>query len=565
MMRSAISCCLILLVGCASTGQQTRSNAGNGDLTKEQQAAAVSHYLASIVYEQTGRIPEAIEELRKAIEINPSTELIVKLLGAYYVNEDYENAAAMAEQAIEREPDNVVLRIWIGRIYYQLDRYDEASASFERAIELSPGNALAYEALAQIDEETNDLIGAVETYRRMIEITPDSAFLHYRLGMNLVEMNDSEGARTELERALELNPQLTAARYMLGLLYIDADRDAEAIQQFEAFLRENPTHAQTMANIAAAHARQGNYGPAIDLLTQIVDSPEAEPDFTILRTFLVLRRGAPVPAGMIAAPGDAPIVGTVLQALVKRAVGEPYLPLVQSIDGIDGDLDEECNQFVNRIISMFGDESGEFLRAQLESLVRENTGSRSVEIILGRVLMSLNHHAEAVELLTGTMTRYPDEKWIHYYLATSYQELDRPQECEAALRKSLEFDPTDPDVLNFLGYLLADEDIKLAEAEKLVLQALQLDPENGFYLDSLGWVYYRQGKADLAIDNIRRAIRAMDSDDAILRDHLGDAYLLDRDYVSAVREWQRAIKLDPELDGVQEKIDRYQSRVKRRN
>jgi tetratricopeptide (TPR) repeat protein len=253
-----------------------------------------------------------------------------------------------------------------------------------------------------------------------------------------------------------------------------------------------------------------------------------------------------------------------LQALVKRAVGEPYVPLVQSLDSIEGDLDAECNQFVNRIVSMFGNEAGEYFRGQLESLVQEDLRSRSVEIMLGRVLMSLEHHAEAVALLTQTASRYPGEKWIYYYLATSYQELERPAEAEAALRKSLEYDPTDPDVLNFLGYLLADENIKLAESERLILNALQLDPENGFYLDSLGWVYYRQGKAKQAVDNIRRAIRAMNSDDAILRDHLGDAYLLDKDYASAVREWQRALRLDPKIEGVQEKIDRYQGRIKKK-
>ncbi len=563
MMRSVVSCCLVLLVGCASTGQQTRGATPKaGELSKDERAAAISHYLTSIIYEQSGRIPEAIEELRKAVDINPSTDLVVKLLGAYYVNEDYENAAAMAERAIASEPDNVVLHIWVGRIYYQLNRFDEASAAFERAIQLNPGNALAYEALAQIDEETNDLVGAVDTYRRMIEITPDSAFLHYRLGMNLVEMNRSAEAMTELERALELNPQLTPARYMLGLLYIEADRNDAAIEQFEAFLRENPDHAQTEANVAAALAREGKYDEAIDRLTKIIEGPEAEPDFHVLRTFLVLQRGTSVPAGMIAAPGDAPIVGTVLQALVKRAIGEPHAALVQSIDAIEGDLDAECNQYVNRIISMFGDEAGEFFRQQLETLIQEDLRSRSIEIMLGRVLMSLEHHADAAALLTQTASRYPGDKWIYYYLATSYQELDRSGDSEAALRKSLEFDPTDPDVLNFLGYLLADENIKLAEAERLVLNALQVDPENGFYLDSLGWVYYRQGKAKLAIENIRRAIRAMNSDDAILRDHLGDAYLLDKDYASAVREWQRALRLDPEIEGVQEKIDRYQGRIK---
>ncbi|MCL4692614.1 MAG: tetratricopeptide repeat protein, partial [Candidatus Hydrogenedentes bacterium] len=71
----------------------------------------------------------------------------------------------------------------------------------------------------------------------------------------------------------------------------------------------------------------------------------------------------------------------------------------------------------------------------------------------------------------------------------------------------------------------------------------------------LGWVYYRKGKADLAIEYIRRAIQAMERDDAILRDHLGDAYMLKGEKEKAIGEWERARRLDPELEGVQEKID----------
>ncbi len=565
MKRSTVFSCLVLLAGCASTGQAPQPrNSDARDLTKEQRAEALSHYLSSLIYEQTGDIPAAIKELQQAVDLNPSPELIVKLLGAYYVNEDYENAAATAENAIKHDPGNVVLHIWIGRIYYQLGRYDEASAAFERAIELNPGNALAYEALAQIDEETNDLVGAVDTYERMIEITPDSAFLHYRLGMNLVEMNDAEYATRELERALELNQELAPARYMLGLLYIDAGRYDDAIAQLETFLGDNPTHAQTRANIAAALARQGKYDEAIDRLTAIVDSPEAEPDHHILRTFLILRRGSPVPAAMTAAPNGAPLVGSVLQALVKRVAGEPYAPLLESLDAAEGDLDAECSQYVNRIISMFGDDAGEFLRAQLEAVLTEGVRSRTAAIVLSRALMSLDDHQAAADRLNSVIKQYGDEKWAYYYLATSCQELDRPADAEAALRKCMELDPTDPDVLNFLGYLLADENIKLAEAEDLVRRALQLDPENGFYLDSLGWVYYRQGKAKEAVDYIRRAIRSMESDDAILRDHLGDAYLLDKNATAAVREWQRAIRLDPEIEGVQQKIDKHAPKSRQR-
>jgi predicted Zn-dependent protease len=113
------------------------------------------------------------------------------------------------------------------------------------------------------------------------------------------------------------------------------------------------------------------------------------------------------------------------------------------------------------------------------------------------------------------------------------------------------------DVVNFLAYLYAEENVKLDFAQELLERALKESPDNPYYLDSLGWVFYRQGKADKAIDYIQRAVLGMQSDDAILRDHLGDAYLLGGEPEKAVAEWKRARRLDSTLEGVQSKIDKH--------
>lgn len=561
MLRFLTFLMLTLSAGCATDGQMARG-ANGVEPTKDEVAESISHYLSSVIYERTGKIDSAIDELRKAADIAPeSTELTVKLLGAYYLSEDYENAAVMVDRALEQEPESVVLNIWKGRINYQLDRYDDATDAFERAIELDPSNALAFEALAEIEEETNDLIGAIEVYRQMLEITPDSAFLHYRLGLNLIELNDNDGAKTELERALELNPDLSPANYMLGLVYIEAGDYDAARTALETFLSDNPDHTATKVNLAALDVRQGRYADAVARLTRLIESAEVETEHHILRAYVLARQDEPARTTLAAAPNGAPLLGTVLQALVKRKNGEPFAVLLRDIDSVEGDLDFECNLYLNRIVTLFGEDHGAYLAEQIDLIVEEGVRSRVVETIEGRAHMAVGNYDDAVRIFERIANRYEADKWLHFYLATAYDELERPREAERHLRACLEFDPNDPDVLNFLGYFLAEQDKDLDEAEKLLERALDMDPENGFYLDSLGWVYYRQGKAEEAIDHIRRAIRNMNSDDAILRDHLGDAYLLNGQPEEAVPQWLRASQLDPELEGVQEKLDTWLPRV----
>ncbi len=545
-----------MLLGCATTGQTQAVDARG--MSKDEQAAAMSHYLSSVVHQRLGQVPKAVEELRQAADLAPaSSRLVIQLLGAYYLNEDYENAATMAERAVQNDPQNVVLHVWLGRIYYQLQRFDDASAAFDKAIELDPDNSIAYEALAQIEEETNDLVGAVDSYNKLIEITPNSAFLYYRLGSSLVQMNDTVGARAALEKAVELNPTMAPARFLLGLLYNENGEHKKAAEQLGMFLKENPDHVQAQVNLAAAEAQQGNLAAAINLLTRIIEGTEVQTEHHLLRSFLLVERGGKIEPGLVATPNDAPFMGMLLQALARKSSGEPYRAPLDQLDTVEGDVDAECNDYLNRIISLFGKKLGNDFEAQTAALLAEGVKSKSLEMIHARTLMALERHADAAKALEGALQRYGNDKLLHYYLATVYEELDNDDGVEAQLRAAMALDPNDADVINFLGYHLADKNKKLTEAKSLIERALQIDPENGFYLDSLGWVAYRMGRGEEAVEYIRSAIRAMNSDDAVLRDHLGDAYLLAGDTASAVKEWQRARRLDPKLEGVEAKINKY--------
>ena len=111
--------------------------------------------------------------------------------------------------------------------------------------------------------------------------------------------------------------------------------------------------------------------------------------------------------------------------------------------------------------------------------------------------------------------------------------------------------------MNYLGFMFAENNRNLEEAESLLKRALALDPENPYYMDSLGWVYYRQGKGKEALQMIRGAIYGMESDDAVLRDHLGDVYLLLGNTERALAEWRRSIRLDPTMEPVRKKIEAH--------
>lgn len=549
------------LTGCATypLGTVYADSSDPAPLSTRKKAKAMSHFLQSVMELKRAQYPQAIAALRKSADIDTSSSMLqMRLLAIYYRDGDYKNAAIMAERAIERAPDDIILHIWLGRIYNQLGRTEDSIDILQRAIAIDPQRNVAYEALAAVEEESNDLVGAVEVYEAMIAHQPPSALLQYRLGINLMEMNDSEGARYALERALALDPNLKFGQYVLGIVLMELGHWAEAEQAFLKHLSENKDHIPTFEQLAAVQAHQKNYIRAFDILTRLIESKHVTVNHHLQRSYVYLRDPKASESHIASAPNDAPLLGSVFQILVKRSKDEPYADLLSALDTMQGDLDFECNAYLGSLMGRYGsDEAGTFLAKSLQDLVDDGAQSKVLLTVLGRTLLFSEQTEAGLEQFERVLKNHGGDKWTHFYIATAYEALGNAKLCEKHLRKTLEFDPNDPDVLNFLGYLLADEDRDLNEAKKMVERALLNDPENGFYLDTLGWIYYRQGKGTLAVDCIKRAIRAMNSDDAILREHLGDAYRLSGDPTRAVAEWKRAIRLDPSLENIDEKIEKY--------
>jgi predicted Zn-dependent protease len=171
--------------------------------------------------------------------------------------------------------------------------------------------------------------------------------------------------------------------------------------------------------------------------------------------------------------------------------------------------------------------------------------------------MNMERHADALPILDAVLAKFTPDQWVHYYLAICHEELGHFEETERHLAAYMQFIPDDPDILNFLAYLYAENGVKLDEATALLNKAMAADPENPYYMDSMGWVYYKQGRGDEAVELIQKAIYGMETDDAVLRDHLGDAYLLKGDVTRAREEWQRALRLDPDMPGLQQKLDQH--------
>jgi tetratricopeptide (TPR) repeat protein len=196
-----------------------------------------------------------------------------------------------------------------------------------------------------------------------------------------------------------------------------------------------------------------------------------------------------------------------------------------------------------------------------------NSDNRQVYLALSQMYTRLHRFREAEQALDKAeqLSSKPDDKVYVWFLRGSTLEREkRYPEAEEQFKKVLASDPEHAAALNYLGYMLADQNMKLEEALGYIKRAVDLEPANGAYLDSLGWAYFRLGKFELAEDNLLKASQKISTDPAVL-DHLGDLYqktgrlkLAAANWERALAEWSRTIaaEVDPEeVARVQKKLD----------
>src|SRR4030095_2590078 len=122
-------------------------------------------------------------------------------------------------------------------------------------------------------------------------------------------------------------------------------------------------------------------------------------------------------------------------------------------------------------------------------------------------------------------------------------------------KRAIELDPADAaQAYNYLGFMWADQNIHLEEAEDYIKRALAAEPDNGAYLDSLGWLHYRQGKYEQALAELLSAAAALQGEDTTVFEHSGDTYSMMKQTAKALEYWQKSLVLDPDNKSLAGKI-----------
>ncbi|HEY2393446.1 MAG TPA: tetratricopeptide repeat protein [Candidatus Angelobacter sp.] len=554
------------------------------------------------LYAKTGRIRDAVLEAQDIIKRDPNNLEAHKLLGRIYLRslgdlqpgtqsrEVLTLAIEQYEAMVKIEPNNPDNHLLLGRLYFLNKDLIKAEAEFKTAIKFDPNSEEAITNLAFLYNDEGDNAKATDLLNSVPE-GQRSAKIYAAMGSTYEQQKDYKKAIAAFRRAISMDKEnLDAMRGLAQNLSNDNQIDA-ALDEYRTIQDADPQDATAALRVAEIYRRQGKFDLAMDnlkkagaLVQDSLEIPynealilEAQGKYEDAASVLQKLVAHPLPADAHA--GDKTNRALFLERLgnVYREAGRPMLALetFRKIVDLGGDeasrgyqdvIDEyrdqkqlgEATKTAQEAVKKLPDDKGlklalaqqladsgkpdesiQIAKAQLKG----GPEDRETYIMLSQINLRLKRWKDAEDAIAQaekSAARPEEKEYIRFLQGSIYEREKKYELAEQAFRDVLQQNPSNSMALNYLGYMLADRNTHLEEALTLVKKALDFDPQNYNYIDSLGWVYFKLGNFDQAEENLRKAADKSPND-ATIQDHLGELYARTNRFKLAAAHWEHAL------------------------
>jgi tetratricopeptide (TPR) repeat protein len=499
-------------------------------------------------------------------------------------------AVEQYEAMVRIEPKNTDNHLLLGRLYILSKDLLKAESEFKTAAALDQGSEEAITNLAYLYNEEGDNARAAETLNSVPE-PRRTAKVYSALGYTYEQQKDYKKAVSAYRNAISLDKEnLDAMRGLAQNLANDNQVDA-ALVEYKTIQEADPQDATAALRVSEIYRRMGKFDLAMEnlkkagaLVQDSLEIPynealilEAQGKYEEAATVLQKLVSRPLPPD--ARAGDKSNRALFLERLgnIYREAGRPLLAIETFRKIIDLGGDEASHGYQDLIDAYREQKQWNDAARVAQEAVKKLPEDKTLKLTLAEQLADAGKENESVLLAKSVLKGGPDDRDSYIMLSQIYMRLKRwkdsedaiaqaeklatrPEEkeyirflqgsiyerqkkydlAEQAFRQVLQQDPNNSMTLNYLGYMLADRNIHLEEALTLIKKAIDLDPQNYNYIDSLGWVYFKLGNYDQAEENLRRAADKSPND-ATIQDHLGELYARTSRFKLAAAHWEHAL------------------------
>jgi tetratricopeptide (TPR) repeat protein len=530
----------------------------------ERKVRALLDYVRALDLQDDGEAQKALEAFERVLNIDPG-EVDLATRVAYLLTEqgDYPRAIDILKDAVKAQPKEPGPYLQQAYIYAKyLKKMDPSIRNAREAIKLAPDDIAGYQRLAEVQLADRDRRGALKTLDRAAEVETNDPSFWTQLGKLYLALltqsdknpkpADQEKVNSVFRKAIQLAPSDASVLKDAADYFAASQQIQEAIPLYLRVLELQPNDANAREKLATGFMLTNQRGKAIEMLQEIIQQhPEKYQTYELL--------------------------GRVLEEEAKSLAEKKK-------------TNEAKSEYAKAV-------------ANYEQSLLINPAQPDNYVHLAELLLfNLRENEHAVKVLKEARRRYPNVPQLTYLLAVALREADHAQESVATFaealhegtaqgaemingrfyfeygaaaeraglydkaaelfKQSIDEDPANAaEAYNYLGFMWADQGTHLDEAEDYIKRALAVDPDNGAYLDSLGWVHYRSGQYEQALPELLNAAEAIKTDDPVVFEHIGDTYSAMNQTPKALEYWEKALALDKSNKKLAAKIAAAKNRL----
>lgn len=517
-------------------------------------AQADYHFALGETYALEGNPAKAVEEYRLTLVYDQNSTTVRLRLASEYVKQGMvAEAVNQAKTAIEMNPNSIEARMLLGGLYSSLRMFDEAMKQYEAVQKLNPGNFDSQMFVGALFAEQKKFAEAATRFEKLAK-NPDNPNAHigwYYLGRVRLEDNkDDVGGRAEyaFQQAITQKPSFVDPLLSLGALYEATGRKEKALQLYSNYQEKHGPNPVVAESLAQMYIEREQFDKALE---QFSVMEAADPDDLNARmkvAFILIQEKR------------------YKEAIVKLEELLGKVPTADKVRFYLGAVYEEVKDYKSAaphflkipVGSTYYGES-RIHASYLYKLIGES--DRAVEVIEDAIRNMPDHapfyslyashlderreYKKAQAMLKDAVKRFPQSTQLLYFLGNMHDRLGDRQATIETMKAVLAMEEDHVQALNFLAYTYAETGADLDAAERMARRALELKPDDGYIMDTLGWVLFKRGQFEDAVKVLEDAHR-LQPNEAIIADHLGDAYYYFRMPERAKRLYERAAALAEE-------------------
>ncbi len=512
----------------------------------------LGNYLSGRIARGDHDTAAAADFYTKALAEDPTNEVILEqafLLET--ASAHWDRALKFAHDLVKIEPAHRIAQFLLGCEAFKQGKYDEADQHFAEARQGPIADLTSTLARAWVKEAAGKPDEAFAILDSLSDADWAQFYQRYHRGLIADVAGKSDIAGEALAGAFKKNPGTLRVTEAYARHAVNANNRKLAVQTLKTHLSKTAGHPLSRALLEDINA--GQVPPLLvvsptdglaEVFYGIGDALAGEGGLDMGIIFLQFSQYL---------KPDFPLAHVALAEAYDNA--KRYDLELQAFDRIPEASPLWLSVQIQKAFALNSLERVDESKTLLDSLIAKNPKDIRPLDALGNIMRSHERYAEARDAYTraiALLSKPTKDNWALYYSrGVSNERLKDWPGAEADLKKALALSPDESVVLNYLGYSWVDQGMHLKTAMDYIRKAVKLKPEDGYYVDSLGWAYFRLGNLPAAVEQLERAVE-LRPDDPIINDHLGDAYWRIGRKLEAKYQWQQSLSLKPESEQVVE-------------